>query len=96
MCVHALMLRKAFLVHCQEYMNTNTIEDYCVWGQVLMSTHACVSVFVPSLGVCSVDYEWVHACMQLPDGNIVHVGPDRFNVPEILFKPVHKSLSPIH
>lgn len=36
--------------------------------------------------------------LQLPDGNIVQVGPDRFNVPEVMFQPVslknHPDLQP--
>ena len=31
-------------------------------------------------------------CVQLPDGNELQVGPERFNIPEILFQPVRSSL----
>ena len=33
--------------------------------------------------------------LQLPDGSIIHVGPDRFNVPEVLFQQVKGPPSPV-
>lgn len=34
----------------------------------------------------------LHGCdVQLPDGNEIQIGPDRFKVPEILFQPVSRT-----
>ena len=30
----------------------------------------------------------LHCALQLPDGNEIEIGPDRFAVPELLFNPV--------
>ena len=38
--------------------------------------------------VTSCHSEYPIMCLQLPDGNEIQIGPDRFKVPEVLFNPV--------